>query len=250
MKENIIIFDCIETYPKKLKDYLEGLNPAEEFPAVDEAMVKYIESFDTYVYHCTRLKNKNDILQRGIKRVAYDEQIKNDFVSILKTISKDSYDFEKWVNDYEFKPGRGTTVHVTGTLSFIRKNEWCLPFFNYFGGEILIEIVQDNLNKIISDKTEVENKINEYKEKLKSIGTPCLVEIRVPVASLSRNYSNFFGELCRFYKNYSSEFKKKHIPEFSSFFTRDILPGKINKILNVSINDRNSTDELKYINIY
>lgn len=107
MKENIIVFDRIETYPQKLLDYLETLNPEEESPKVDVSMIEYIKSFNTYSYHCTKLKSKNDILVHGIMRIAFCQSIQDEYIRVLKLIDDDTYDFEKWVNDYMYTSGRG-----------------------------------------------------------------------------------------------------------------------------------------------
>lgn len=236
MKENIIVFDRIETYPQKLLDYLETLNPEEESPKVDVSIIEYIKSFNTYSYHCTKLKSKNDILVHGIMRIAFSQSIQDEYIRVLKLIGDDAYDFEKWVNDYMYTCGRGTTVHTSGTLGAIIENGNCFPFLEYYGGEILTVIIEDNLGKIFKDKKECKNMINNYKEKLSKIGVPYVVEIVVPVSEVVLfDYESFFGKLCRFYKKYSSEFKKQYIPEFMKFYERDILPSEINAILDVSI---------------
>ena len=252
MKNNIIILDCLETYPKKLLDYLATLNPQEEFPEVDHNMVEYIKSFNTYIYHCTKLKTKDDILNRGIKRIAFNQQIKDEYISILKEISDDNYDFEKWVNEYNYSHGRGKTIHTVGTLSYIREDQWCLDFFKYFGGEILIEIIKDNLHKIITNDEEVQNKVNKYKEKLKGIGSPYLVKVLVPIKELDcvSDYKGFFGKMCRFYKNYSSEFKEHYTPNIEKVYKKDILPSEIDYIFNVRINDKINNSNETYISIY
>lgn len=253
MKNNIITLDCLETYPKKLLDYLATLNPQEEFPEVDHNMVEYLKSFNTYIYHCTKLKNKDDILNRGIKRIAFSQQIKNEYISLLKEISYDNYDFEKWINEYNYLPGRGTTIHTAGTLSYIKEDQWCLDFFKYFGGEILIEIIKDNLHKIIKNDEEVKNKVNKYREKLSEIGSPYLVRLLVPIKELDcfSDYRYFFGQMCRFYKNYSSKFKGHYIPNIGIVYHRDILPSEINHIFNVRINDKiSNSNETNYISIY
>ncbi len=253
MKDNIIIFDCLETYPKELLDYLETLNPQEEFPEVDYSMVEYIKSFNTYIYHCTKLKNKDDILNRGIKRIAFSQQIKNEYIFLLKEISDDNYDFEKWVNEYNYSLGTGTTIHTTGTLSDIREDQGCLDFFKYFGGEILTRIIEDNLRKLVKNDEEFKNKVNKYKEKLNGIGSPYLVELLVPIKELDwfSDYKCFFGKMCRFYKNYSSELKKHYTPNIGKVYRRDILPSEINYIFNVRINDKiDNSNETNYISIY
>lgn len=239
MKENIIVFDRIETYPQKLLDYLETLNPEEQSPKVDVSMIEYIKSFNTYLYHCTKLKNKNDILVHGIKRIAFYQSIRDEYIRVLKIVGDDPYDFEKWVNDYKYTLGRGTTVHTTGTLDAIIEDGHCLPFFECFGGEILTEIIKDNLYKIIKDKKEYDNVLNNYKEKLSQIGKPYIVEIVAPVSEAVPlgDYESFFGQICRFYKKYSSEFIEQYIPNISKCYKRDILPSEINVILDVSIKD-------------
>lgn len=129
-------------------------------------------------------------------------------------------------------------MHTSGTLDAIIEDGNCLPFLEYYGGEILTEIIKDNLYKISKDEKEYDNVLNNYKEKLSKIGNPYIVEIVVPVSEVVLfDYESFFGQLCRFYKKYSSEFKKQYISEFMKFYERDILPSEINAILDVNIED-------------
>jgi len=235
--DNIIIFDDIETYPKPLLDYLNDINPVEEFPKIDNSIVNFMQQYDTYLYHCTRLKHKNDILDHGLKRIAYSDELKNYFIGILQEVFNNEYDFKNWINKYLYRAGRGKTLHFTGTISHMKYDKGCLPFFQSFGGEILIEIIRENLRLVINEQNEFDNKLEVYKSKLKSVGQPYLVKIRIPIRELGIiDFSSFIGELNRFYKDYIL-YGEKHIPSIGKTFNRDISSNEIFDIIDVKLLD-------------
>lgn len=235
MNNNIIIFDDIETYPKFLLDYLNGINPIEEFPKVDKLIIDFLQKYDTYLYHCTRLNNKNDILEHGLRRIAYSHELQKHFICVLQEVFNNEYDFKEWIEKYEYRDGRGKTLHFTGTISHIKHDKGCLPFFQSFGGEILLEIIRENLKLVLIDQTEFYNKFNLYKHKLKNIGQPYLVEIKISVKELDIiDFSSFIGELNRFYKSYTL-YDKRYIPSIGKIFKRDIYSNEIVDIMNVKL---------------
>lgn len=235
MNNNIIIFDEIETYPKFLLDYLNDINPIEEFPKVDKIIIDFMQQYDTYLYHCTRLNNKNDILEHGLRRIAYSDELKNHFICVLQEVFNNEYDFKNWIEKYEYRDGRGKTLHFTGTISYIKHDKGCLPFFQSFGGEILLEIIIENLKLVTDNEIEFFDKLKCYKNKLKNIGRPYLVKIKIPIKEIDIiDFSAFIGELNRFYKNYTL-YGKNYIPSIGKTFKRDISSNEILDIIYVKL---------------
>lgn len=235
MNNNIIVFDEIETYPKFLLDYLNDINPIEEFPKVDKIIIDFLQQYDTYLYHCTRLNNKNDILEHGLRRIAYCDELKNHFICVLQEVFNNEYNFKNWIEKYEYRDGRGKTLHFTGTISYMKYTKGCLPFFQSFGGEILLEIIKENLRLVTNIQSEFDNKLELYKYKLQNIGQPYLVKIKIPIKELDIiDFSSLIGKLNRFCKDYTI-YGEKHIPCIGKTFKRDISSNEILDIIDVKL---------------
>lgn len=231
MNNNVIIMDDIETYPKLLLDYLNDIDPVEEFPKVDNLTLDVFQQYDTYLYHCTRLNNKNDILEQGLRRIAYSHELQEHFICVLQEVFNNEYDFKNWIDKYKYSDGRGKTLHFTGTISYMKYTKGCLPFFQSFGGEILLEIIRENLRLVTNDQAEFDNKLKLYKHKLKNIGQPYLVKIKIPIKELDIiDFSSLIGKLNRFCKGYTI-CGEKHIPCIGKVFKRDI---SFNEILDIT----------------
>ena len=239
MNEKLIIFDDIKTYPEELITYLNTIDPKEEFPKIDKYIEKLLNEYNTYIYHCTRLKNKKHILENGIKIPCSSKYLQDLFINTLKENFNNEYNFENWIKNYPYREGRGKTIHFAGTLTYL-KNHGCIPLLRNFGGELLLEIIKYNLRKIVKDEKEYEKKVEQYEFKLRKIGNPYLIKIKSPLKELNiTNYSSFIGTINRYYKDYSC-YGVKIIPSFGKIYNRDIKPEEIIDILDVCIIDNES----------
>ena len=100
----------------------------------------------------------------------------------------------------------------------------CLPFFQSFGGEILLEIIRENLRLVTN-----------IQSKLQNIGQPYLVKTKIPIKELGIiDFSSLIGKLNRFCKDYTI-YGEKHIPCIGKTFKRDISSNEILDIIDVKL---------------
>lgn len=213
MTETIFI-DNILTYPNRIIDFIEN-TPVTEFVEIPSYIQLYLNNLSLSIYHCTRLVDKEFVLQNGLLIPSKSSILKDYYIETLeKHFKNTNYNFKDLIYNYNYEH-RGNTIHFTtpyGTLN--KRSSGSEHFFKFWGGELLEDILKPTLK-------------NDYSE-LKKIGTPYIVRKEISFNLIDYpTKQRIIYLMLRFYKD-----KKLDGTDFT--FYENINPTEIKEIIEAS----------------
>ena len=214
--EKIIDLDDIETYPKQVLEYLKD-NKLTEFPKLSTYFLEYINTLYCNFYHYTRIPDKQFVLKNGLLPPATSDLLKDYYINILENLyyKEENINFRNLIYNYKYETS-GNSVHVTAPLIKSRefKSKGVFDFINYWGGELIKDIIEPIIG------------IEKWK-KTHIIGVPCIVNIKVSLQEMSET------ELQRIIYIMQCRYKEKRKIGMDYTFYRDIAPNEIIEIFDI-----------------